>query len=97
MHVNIQSLRLKKERLANYLEENNIEIASFNETWLKPNYNLSTKMFNVIRRDRPNRASGGVCLLIKKGIKFEVIDLMNFEEEIVGISLISLYNPAKKL
>ena len=105
MHINIQSLRLKKERLINYLEEHKIEIASINETWLKPKHTFSLKSFNIVKKDRPNRASGGVCLLIKKGIKFEVIDLTNFEEEIIGISLknqngnqwqiFSYYNPPK--
>ena len=106
LHINIKSLKNKKERLNLYLEEKSIGIASINETWLKKSTKLSFKSYNVVRKDRDSRA-GGVCLVIKKDIKYEEIDFSQFSDEIVGVSItnpgtgskwhfISLYIPPEK-
>ena len=105
LHLNIQAIKNKKERLLEYLVERNIDIASVNETWLNPTISLSSPQYHIIRKDRSIRRGGGVCLLIRKSLNFEQLDLTSFPEEVVGLSItntsgnrwffVSVYNEPK--
>ena len=86
VHINIKSIKNKKERLFSYMEENKIHIASVNEAWLNEGTKLTSKSFKIVRKNGLNR-SGGVCLFISKSIPFDLIDLSSFEDEVVGISV----------
>ena len=64
MHINIQSLKGKIETLLSYMNENEIHIASINETCLTKEIKLNSSNFNLIRKDRMNKPGGGLCFLI---------------------------------
>lgn len=46
------------------------------ETWLRDDEHISLKGFDLIRRDRQKKNGGGVAILIKSGIKYQVINGM---------------------
>lgn len=71
--------------------EKNVDVACFNETWLKADITFNHKDFVIHRLDRPavnNRAHGGVAICIRKGIKYKLLPHPNLEIiEAIGISI----------
>ena len=83
---------------------------TLNETRLReqtririPNYNIIRKEINVINPNgRLQQAAGGVAILIRKDIKFNEIDISDFNKEFLAINfksqgetvaLATIYNP----
>ena len=73
-HVHICSCRNKKVEISLFLKENDVDILSLNETWLKSNFKFDIPYYTITRRDRPRRQGGGVTILVRNDIKFDIID-----------------------
>ena len=56
------------------LKENDTDILTLNETWLKSNFKLDIPNYTVTRNDRPRRRGGGVVTLLRNNIKSDIID-----------------------
>ena len=73
-HINIRSCRNKEVEISLFLKENDIDTLSLNETWLKSNFKLDIPNYTIARRDRLRRQGGGVAILVRNDIKFDIID-----------------------
>jgi hypothetical protein len=73
MHINIQCLKNKCNELILFLRDNNnIDIITVNEHWLKPDelvYTHIDNFFITSNHCRPHTKHDGVLILLKKGIK----------------------------
>ena len=72
-HINIRSCRNKEVEISLFLKENDIDIFTLNETWLKNNFKFDIPHYNITRKDRLNR-QGGVAILVRNDIKCNIID-----------------------
>lgn len=70
---NARSLRAKKIELGNFLAQQNIDAGVITETRLNPTTNFSLPNHITIRLDRPNSSGGGVAIIIKRGIRYEIL------------------------
>ena len=73
-HINISSCRNKEVEISLFLKENDIDILILNETWLKHNFKLDIPNYTITRKDRPSRQRGGVAILVRNDIKFDIVD-----------------------
>ena len=95
-HINIRNCRNKGVEISLFLNENDIEILTLNETWLKSNFKLDVPNYNITRNDRPKRRGGGVAILVRDDIKFDIIDTcsaINTDNEAITILLKDSQNP----
>ena len=89
-HVNMRSCRNEEVEISLFLKENDIAILTLNETWLKGNFKLDVPNYTITRRDRPSRQGGGVAILKRTDIKFDIIDTcstINTDNEAITIIL----------
>ena len=89
-HVNIRSCRNKEVEISLILKENDIDILTLNEPWLKNNFKLDIPNYTIARKDRPSRQRGGVAILVRNDIKFDIIDTcsnFNTDNEAITIRL----------
>ena len=89
-HINIRSCRDKDVEISLFLKENDIDILTLNETWLKNNFKLDVPNYTITRKDRPSRQGGGVATLVRYDIKFDIIDTcsnINTDNEAITIRL----------
>ena len=102
VHININGLRGRKTELIHYLNECNPQFVTLNETRLREYTKIRIPNYHLIRKDRKERAGGGVGILIRKDIKYNEIDTSEFNEEFLAISfesqgkkiaLATIYNP----
>lgn len=70
---NARSVRAKKIELGNFLAQQNIDVGVITETRLNPSTNFSLPNHTVIRLDRPNSSGGGVAVLVKQGIRYQIL------------------------
>ena len=103
--INIRSCRNKDVEISLFLKENDIDILTLNETWLKSNFKLDIPNYNIPRNDRPRRRGGGVAILVRNDIKFNIIDTCcttNTDNEAItillkdsqdSISILTIYIP----
>ena len=62
-HINIRICRNKEVEISLFLKENDVDILSLNETWLKSNFKLDIPNYTIARRDGLRRQGGGVAIL----------------------------------
>ena len=87
-HVNIRSCRNKEVEISLFLRENDIDIITLKETWLKNNFKFDIPNYNITRKDRASRQGGGVAILVRNDIKFDIIDTcsnLNTDNEAITI------------
>ena len=63
---------------------------SLNETWFKSNFELGILNYTIARKDRLRRQGGGVAILVRNDIKFDIIDpcsTLNTDNEVITILL----------
>ena len=87
---NIRGCRNKEVEIPLFLKENDIDILTLNETWLKNNFKLDIPNYTITRKDRPSRQGGGVAILVRNDIKFDIIDTcsnINTDNEAITIRL----------
>lgn len=104
LYWNSQSLHHKSLEVFDYLSHNNIDLALFSETWLKPNRNLSHPQYILYRSDRVEQEHGGVAIAIGAGLTHTLLPSFNTQIiESIGVSintqqgnikLISVYFPS---
>ena len=71
-HINIRNCRNKEMEISLFLKEKNIDILSLNETWLKSKFELDILNYIITRNDRPRRQRGGVTILVRNNINFDI-------------------------
>lgn len=87
-HWNANGVRNKKVELELFLQEKDIHIISINETRLTSKQKFYVHNYDIIRKDRDSDSpSGGVMLLVKKGIDQYQITTKTKQLECVGIKL----------
>ena len=64
-HLNINGLRSKYSELVYFLENNEVDVLSLNETKIDNSTNISFTDYNIERNDRTGQG-GGVALVINK-------------------------------
>lgn len=86
---NSRSIRGKIDETFDYLIDNKIDIAAFNETWLKPIDVLYHPEFKCYRNDRITGIGGGVAIIIRREIEHTLLPLnMNLKIiEAIGIQV----------
>lgn len=98
---NINSALGNKHNLIILVNELNPDVIILNETRLKQNMNFNLPGYNIVHYDRID-GHGGIATLIRKSIKYEVVQFqspnMNPKLQIliikiVCISIINIYNP----
>lgn len=82
LHTNIRGIRANKEELLQLIKEQNVTVASINETFLNSNTKLQIPGFNILRRERPTGNRGGVALLIKEDVEFSEITFTLTDQEL---------------
>lgn len=102
---NCTTIKTRLNELDYFLDNNNIDICCLNETRLSPNKKLKCKGYVVHRNDR-NSQGGGVAVLIKEGIKHELLPkypqfpnenvALNIKTHNGEITIVAVYNPPKK-
>ena len=103
-HWNCRSINNKKLIFNKFMRDNDFDIFGLNETKLDNNNKREFELtnYNIELKNR-NRRGGGVAILIKKNLKYSLINDLNvFNYEIIGIkvklvntyiNVISLYLP----
>ena len=89
-HINIRSCRNKGMEISLFLKENDIDIFTLHETWVKSNFELDIPNYTITRNDKPKRRGGGVAILVHNDIKFDITDTcttLNTEDEAITILL----------
>ncbi len=80
--------KAKLEEFKQFLSSVCPDIVLLCETHWKPYFNVMFKSYHVIKKDRPNRAGGGVAILIKKNINFSPFSLTLPDTiEAIGVSI----------
>ena len=96
-HLNIRSSRNKDMEISLFPKENDIDILTLNEAWLKSNFNLDILNYTIIRKDRASRLwRWGGAILVFNVIKFVIIDTcstINTDNEAITILLKGSQNP----
>lgn len=97
---NAQSIHPKINELSLFLNQNDIDIFLFSETWLKHDLSFSLHGYRVYRKDRPctdpNKkiVGGGVAIAIKSDIRHSLIgNLRTTVIETIGIEIETLNEP----
>ena len=84
------SCRKKDVEISLLLKENDVDILTLNDTWLKSNFKLDMPNYTITRNDGPRRQGGGVAILVRNNIKFDIIDMcstINTDNEAITILL----------
>ena len=83
------SLAPKIDEITYTLNSTNTDIAFFSETWLKatvPDDPIEISGYQMFRRDRTNRAHGGVCLYGKNSVQCKILpDLHSDDHEVLWV------------
>ena len=72
MHLNIRSMISKKSELATILEQNSIDVALLNETWLHSDNKKRSKIkdYHLESVERSNKKGGGVAILVSQSLTY---------------------------
>jgi len=96
-HINVQSIMAnsKIEELNVICNDTKLDIICLSETWLKKVirnnvFKLFLSDYQIIRKDRKIKRGGGLLILIKKNIKFEILNVDNCG--IIEVLFIKLVN-----
>lgn len=66
---------LKSKILEIIYRSNNFDAFFISETWLTPLDEIRVRGFDVVRSDRLCRSGGGVLILIRSEIKYQILDV----------------------
>ena len=70
-HINIRSCGNKEVEISLFLKENDIDILTLSETWLKKNFKLDIPNYTITPNDRPSRQGVellSLCVMILNSI-----------------------------
>ncbi|GFW12675.1 RNA-directed DNA polymerase from mobile element jockey [Trichonephila clavipes] len=101
LQLNINGTQRKIEELTEILNVNKVHIACLQETKLNPNLKLKIKGFTTLRKDRKDRAGGGLAFFVKSAdIKFREIILpptTDYDENNTEVQAITVLLPQKEV
>ena len=90
IHYNCRSIKNKQFELFKYMNKQNVDILCLNETFLNSedhNFN-HINHHTIIRNDRTHKKGGGIAMILKNNIKFNVIQkASNENEEYIAIEI----------
>lgn len=92
--MNIRSLKPKHDQILQLVNDVNLDIMCFAETWLRdhiPDASISIPGYNLFRSDRKsliNSRGGGVCAYVRSSIKTKIIEL--FFRDYIEVMLLEL-------
>ena len=66
------------EEFQKLVNECNPGVICLSETWLKPNNKFKLKGYDILRKDRLQGNCGGVAILLKRELKYKVLNLNQF-------------------
>lgn len=88
LYWNSQSISNKLPETFDYLFSNNIHIALFCETWLKPKHTMYNTEYFVYRNDRMEQEHGGVAIAVRRNIVHTLLPSFNTSViESIGVSV----------
>lgn len=88
LYWNARSVQNKSFEIFDYLDNNGIDVALFQETHLKPNHSFSHSNYSSYRLDRLNESCGGVAIAVRRTIRHSLLPSFNLKIiECVGISI----------
>lgn len=64
----------------------NFDIFIISETWLNMTDNIYIIGFDVVRQDRVGRSGGGVLILVRSSLRYQVLKVMNNCQDRLEIS-----------
>ncbi|GFW24066.1 uncharacterized protein TNCV_4951101 [Trichonephila clavipes] len=101
LQLNINGTQRKIEELTEILNVNKVHIARLQETKLNSNLKLNIKGFTTLRKDRKDRAGGGLAFLVKStDIKFREIILpptTDYDENSTEVQAITVLLPQQEV
>ncbi|GFV73581.1 RNA-directed DNA polymerase from mobile element jockey [Trichonephila clavipes] len=101
LQLNINGTQRKIEELTEILNVNKVHIACLQETKLNSNLKLKIKGFTTLRKDRKDRAGGGLAFLVKSAdIKFREIILpptTDYDENSTEVQAITVLLPQQEV
>ncbi|GFV11183.1 reverse transcriptase domain-containing protein [Trichonephila clavipes] len=101
LQLNINGTQRKIEELTEILNVNKVHIACLQETKLNPNLKLKIKGFTTLRKDRKDRAGGGLAFLVKSAdIKFREIIMpptTDYDENSTEVQAITVLLPQQEV
>lgn len=95
LNWNSNGISNKSIELQQFLEDKQIDIACITETHLTSNKKLFVPGFTIYRRDRPDKAGGGVAVMIRKNIRHRAINTDIPHSEAVGIEIYTKTSPIR--
>ena len=78
-----------------FMKENDVDILTFNETWLKIKFKSDMPIYNITRNDRPRRWGVGAAIFVRNDTKFDIIgtcSTINTDNEAITILLTKLHS-----
>lgn len=72
---NARSIKSKIPELL--FRSNNFDLFIMSETWLALMDKICIKGFDVVRQDRFGQSGGGVLILIKSSLRYQIINVIN--------------------
>lgn len=101
IHWNIRSITSNSDNLKILIKEEDPDIITLNETWLKEEQFLKILGYNITRQDRAD-GKGGIATLLKDSIPFSIgkinRNLFNERTQLMVVktekmNIINIYNP----
>ena len=93
LNVNFQSMVSKRAQIIEMIDRLKPDVIIGCETWLKPEIQSSellTKQYQIFRRDRPGKASGGgVMIAVKTDLQCTEIVELNTDCEIIWVKILT--------
>lgn len=85
---NANGLSNKKAQLIQFLQDHRIDIMLLNETKLTTQDKLKVKDYSIVRRDRQNnQRAGGVAMLIRNEVPYQIINTNNNDSSIEHVTI----------
>ena len=74
LHWNARGIRAHTEELKKYIIENGSpDVICLQETFLKPTHAFTFNGYSIERKDRLDSEKGGLLIMIKHGISYEIV------------------------
>lgn len=96
MNWNGRSIHSKRLEFFDFAEQHDIDVAVVTETWLRPNISFLHPNYHCIRLDRHSNhdteRGGGVLIAVRKGLKYDQLNISTKVIEATGISISTTNN-----
>ena len=102
LHWNARGIRAHSEELKKYITDNaSPDVICLQETFLKPTHAFSFNGYSIERKDRIDSDKGGLAIMIKHGISYEILlgsdkiecQIIKINSKQQEITICNVYNP----